>query len=171
MQTPLLKKLLKSLEGIARLALVGIGSEIRGDDRAGLLVSESLKRRLASKHLPFPVRVITAHTAPENFTGELRDFAPSHVILFDCAEMGEKPGVVSILDPREFIGESAFTHRLPMKMFLDYLTNSIGCRVIVVGIEPVSTELFAPVSDAVKKSVRKTVDLITRRIINDGTAE
>ncbi|MBN2303967.1 MAG: hydrogenase 3 maturation endopeptidase HyCI, partial [Anaerolineae bacterium] len=72
-----------------RVALVGIGHELNGDDAAGLAVVRALLPLAEGRDR---VSLIDAGPAPENCTGPLRAFAPDLVLLIDAAQMGEEPG-------------------------------------------------------------------------------
>ncbi len=79
--------------------------------------------------------------APENFTGAVRAFAPSHVLVLDAASAGFPPGTVFPVDPSAVPDEDVSTHRTPLSTLADYLERTVGCRVLVLGIEP---KAFSP---------------------------
>lgn len=115
--------------------MLGVGSELRSDDIAGLLVARALA-------VAFPhsdrVLAIEGATAPENFTGQILGFAPSHLVIVDCADLGEKAGSVRALPVAEIGGVSSNTHTLPLKIIVDYLNHFHPCSTVVVGIAPAS---------------------------------
>ncbi len=83
------ERLAASLEGLRRLAVLGIGNELYGDDGAGV----ALARLLAQSGIaPGMMQAFEAGPAPENFTGSLRKFMPSHVLMVDAANLGLEPG-------------------------------------------------------------------------------
>lgn len=139
----------------ARVALVGVGHELRGDDVAGLLVV-----RAADRHLPArdDLLIIEAGSAPESFTGPLRRFAPDVVLLIDAADLGGPPGTVIWIDPGAVGGAGASTHTLPLHVFASYLETTIGCAVGIIGIQPASLAFDAPVSATVQAAVTAVVD-------------
>jgi len=97
--------------------------------------------------------VISAGPAPENYTGPLRRFQPDLVILVDAADMGEAPGTVRCLACEETTGLSASTHTLPPYVLAHYLTASLGCQVILLGIQPADTSIGKPLSPTVRQAV------------------
>jgi len=137
-----------------RIAVVGIGSELRGDDAAGIGVARALAARLGD---PPHVRVIDAGAAPENQTGPLRRFDPALVILVAAALMGEAPGAVRWLDWRETDGLSASTHTLPHYLLRKFLAEDLGCGVALIGIQPAGNDLGAPLSAPVEAAVAAVV--------------
>lgn len=149
-----LKTILRTrLKGACRVALLGVGSELRGDDAAGIRVCAEVAAVLKERRVR-TARVFYGHTAPENVTGEIRKYAPSHVIIVDAADFGRAPGTVSIVDLSLSGGTSCSTHRLPVAVFAAYLEQSIKCVPILIGIQPSCLTFGAGVSSAVNRAVR-----------------
>lgn len=134
-----------------RLALLGIGNELRGDDAAGGLVAQALQDAAADSTF----LCLVAGVAPENCTGRLRRFQPDLVLLVDAADMDEPPGAIRWLDWQAITGLSATTHITPLHMLAHYLTFSLGCQVALIGIQPADTRLGAPLSPAVSQAVNQ----------------
>lgn len=155
----LLKDKLKSAK---RVVVLGIGSELRGDDIAGILATEGLgKHSKGAKKL----KVINGATAPENFTGEIKKFKPTHVIIIDSAYMAKKKaGAVEFIDPYRAGNASFCTHNLPIKIMTDYLIKSIGCEIIIIGIQPKTIKFGAPCSPEIKKSVKRVSSAIKKAL-------
>jgi hydrogenase 3 maturation protease len=135
-----------------RLAVVGIGNELNGDDAAGVLVVRAL-RALLSNQPQF--LLIEGGVAPEAFSGPLRRFAPDWVLLVDAAEMGEAAGHVAWVDWRLADGLSATTHTLPPTMLAQFLMAELGCQVALIGIQPEGLELDTGLSKAVEAAVHE----------------
>jgi len=133
-----------------RVAVVGIGHELSGDDAAGLAVVRALKGALAPAER---VLLVDAGPAPENTTGLLRRFAPDLVLLVDAAQMDEPPGAVRWLDWQETSGVSASTHTLPLHMLARYLVAELSCEVALLGIQPAGNMIGAPLSPEVEEAV------------------
>jgi hydrogenase 3 maturation protease len=163
-QVPLLKALRQWLDPAEKVALLGIGSDLRGDDAAGVLVAQSLSKQHRGKKLKKPFKVFIGGTAPENLTGEIRKYGPTHLIIVDAADLGLKKGTVRFIDPKETGGFSSSTHKMPMKIFVDYLTHSLGCEVVIIGIQPGGLDFNTPPSQEVKKSVKYVSSEIVKAI-------
>ena len=134
---PLLASLRTRLEGCRRLAVLAVGSTQRGDDAAGVLAGQELQHRLQSSHRGPEVEVFLGEAVPENLTGAIRRFAPTHVLVLDAADMGLPAGGATIVDLEQADGNlSASTHGLPMSVLAAYLEESVGCKVVAVGIQP-----------------------------------
>lgn len=151
-----------------RIAIVGIGNSLNGDDAAGVIVARRLISWLETKA---PVRgngypqsielgdllVIDAGPSPESFTGPLRRFHPDTIILVDAAELGEKPGVVRVFDWESADGMSASTHGMPPTLLAKFLVAELDCRVALVGIQPAHLRFESPVSGEIRCAVRRVV--------------
>jgi len=137
--------------------VLGIGNPLRADDAAGVLVARGLAESRLTRDLN-SVLVVDAGHAPENRTAELRRFAPEIVILIDAAELGEEPGEIRWIGIDEIDGMSASTHTLPLSMLAKYLTFDLGCEVLILGIQPRSTEYDGIVSAEVLQAVSEIVN-------------
>src|SRR5690349_4873572 len=58
---------------LPRIAVVGVGNVMRSDDAAGMLVTHALLHRALNRE---NILILEAGQAPENWTRELRKFAP-----------------------------------------------------------------------------------------------
>ena len=148
-----------------RIALLGIGNELRGDDAAGLHIARSL---LSRPDTPPDWLVLETGPAPENYTGRLRRFAPECVLLVDAAHMGLTPGAVRWLDWRDTGGMSASTHTLPLHILAQYIENELSCPVCLVGIQGAQNEVGADLSPEVRQAVQSLVDelILEKRILS-----
>src|SRR5208283_643396 len=104
MPTPLRHALKRALEpddqswrtGGRPVVVLGVGSELRSDDAAGVRVAAELARALLSG-----VHALDGGSAPENCTAEIRQLDPSHLIIVDSAHMQEPPGTVRLIEYSE----------------------------------------------------------------------
>lgn len=144
----------KQLNNAQRVALLGVGSELRGDDAAGVFVARKLCPVSSGAIENKRYKVFIGETAPENLTGQIKSFNPTHLIIVDSAQMNEEAGAVKLIDSDEVSGFSSSTHSLPMKVLADYLFKSIGCKTTIIGIQPKALDFGMPLSPEVKKSVK-----------------
>lgn len=148
---------------LPRLAVIGIGHELRGDDAAGLAVARALRSALANDER---LLVIDAGPAPENHTGPLRRFAPDVVLLVDAAQMGEPPGAIRCVSWQDLDGFGGSTHTLSPHILATFLIDELGCQVSLIGIQPaqdrVAAELSPEVADAVDTLVLWLLRVLTR---------
>ena len=148
-----IKEILKTrLEGAERVALLGIGSEMRADDAAGILVARELELKQPS--FGERVRVFVGHASPESLTGEIKRYRPTHLLIVDAADLGLEPGGSRIIQKSEIDGVSFSTHRLPTRILADYLEGELSCEIIIIGIQPLTMELLKPASETIRESAR-----------------
>lgn len=125
----------------------------KGDDRLGCALARALARKLPAEA---KIRIVSGGEAPENFTGAIRAFAPSHVVLLDAVDHGLAAGTVFLADEGAIAVGDMTSHHLPLRLLMRFLSASIPCRVILVGVQPFSlrpgNRLSAP--------VRKTLPLL-----------
>jgi hydrogenase 3 maturation protease len=158
-----LKTTLKQkLKDAKRIVVLGIGSELRADDVAGILIAEELKKIKNSK-----LKVVLGFTAPENFTGEIIKFKPTHIIIVDSVDIDQKPGYILLINPDEVGGISFSTHMLPVKMMVDYLLASLECEIIIVGIQPKILLFGEAVSKEVKKSTVQVSGILQEILLEE----
>jgi hydrogenase 3 maturation protease len=154
------------LVGAKKIAILVIGSELRADDAAGILIGEALGKELKDSKTRAKTKVFFGGTAPENLTGAVKDFKATHVIIIDAADMGKKPGEVHLFDPEKIEGVSFCTHSLPINILAGYLVEFLSCQIIMIGIQPKTIEFGKPVSKEVAKSIKSAVNVIKDVIIN-----
>lgn len=152
-----LKKGLKEYfgEGEVRVAILGVGNPIRGDDAVGPKVIELLE----SKDLK-NVLLVNTESVPEAFTGKVEKFNPTHVLLVDAANFRSFPGDIKIITGKQIGGQVISTHSLPLNIFITYIEKSLGVNVILIGIQPVSINLGEPISEPVEKAALCVANII-----------
>ncbi|MDD5583799.1 MAG: hydrogenase maturation peptidase HycI [Candidatus Omnitrophica bacterium] len=161
------EKLRHRLNGARKVTVLGVGSELRGDDAAGTLSALYLQEAFKAHTLAVSLQILFGATAPENLTGEIKAFKPTHLLIVDAADTGKRPGTVVILKPEELQGISFCTHQLPMNILTDYLLKSIKCEIIIIGIQPKTLTFGRPVSRTVEnaaKAVSKVIGDILEKI-------
>jgi hydrogenase 3 maturation protease len=131
----------------ARVAVLGVGNEMNGDDGVGVRVVRALAARMAATP---GLLLIDGGTAPENFTGPIRRFRPDLIVEIDAAHQEQPPGTLAWLDWREADGMSASTHTLPPSVLASYLTSDLGCQMALIGVQPASLEMGRPLSPEVE---------------------
>ncbi len=144
----------------AKIAVVGIGNELCGDDAAGVTIARALQPYESDQLL-----VIDAGPAPENCTGPLRRFAPDLVLLVDAAQMDETPGAISCVAWQDTTGFGASTHTLPPYVLAQFLMATLECDVALVGIQPASMGYDEPCSPEVNRAIDSVVETLTEMLI------
>jgi len=146
----------KEIEGFKKLAIVGVGSEIRNDDGVGIHVVNELKARIKNP----AVECLIGGTAPENLTGVLKRIKPSHVLLIDAAGTGQQPGTITLIEPSRIKSGGFSTHTLSLKELAAYLEQEIKATVFVLGIEPKDINFGEELSPEVRRGAEEAVELV-----------
>ena len=90
----------------------------KGDDRLGIALANALAKKLP--HGP-GIRIVSGGEAPENFTGAIRAFSPSHVLLLDAVDHGLAPGTAFLADEHAITVGDMTSHHLPLKLLMRFL--------------------------------------------------
>jgi hydrogenase 3 maturation protease len=144
-------------ESPLRVAVLGIGNELRGDDAVGTLAAQQLRKYFHTGH----VLIVDGSLAPENCTGVVRRFQPDLVLLIDAADMNMPPGTICWLPWRETDGLTASTHTLPLHVLMGFLVNELGCEAVLIGIQPQQTTFNTLLSPAVQRALDCIVEVLT----------
>jgi hydrogenase 3 maturation protease len=146
------------LRGARRIAVVGIGDELRRADRLGMLAA----RAIDAAHRR-GVRVFLAGTVPESLTAPIRRFRPDRILMIDAADLGAEPGTVALLDPGRTLATGLSTHALPLSVVAAYLQDSSGAPVTLVGIQPDLATTQATPTAAERRGLHRIVAGMTER--------
>ncbi len=150
-----LDKFLRIGNASARVAVLGIGNDLYGDDAVGVRIARDLASRVEPRA---NCLVLDAGAAPENFTGPLRRFRPDLVLLVDAAHLAAEPGAVRWLDCEQTDGVSGSTHTLPPSVLARFLVRELACRLALLVVQPAQLDFGRPLSPAVKDAADRVVD-------------
>lgn len=148
------------LRNAGRVLILGVGAELRADDAAGMICAAMIGQAAKGRKKAERLKVLMGSTAPENLTGQIKDFRPTHLVILDAADLAAKPGTVKILSPTAINNASFSTHRMPLKIMIAYLEHFLRCEIIVIGIQPGTMDYAAECSPAVNKSVKNLAKII-----------
>ncbi len=140
------------LENHDKIAILAIGNEIKGDDGLGPSIARKLSVIFQDNK---NVVVFDGGTVPENYTGSVREFDPTHIILIDAVEMGEEYGYIRLVKKEEIANYNISTHSMPISFLIKYMETTIGSKIILVGIQPKSMELAEDISKEVQESIEE----------------
>jgi len=112
-----------------RCVVVGVGSELRGDDAAGLLLAERLEGKSRAV-------VFVGGDVPENYAVRVADQRPEVVLLLDAAAMDLPTGSVRLLRAEEIPPVPGVTHRPSLEMFAAFVKLDCGAETYLLGIQP-----------------------------------
>lgn len=127
-----------------KVAIVGIGNILRGDDGLGPKLIELLRG------LKVKAETFDCGTAPENYIFPILTTSCDTVILVDAADLGVAPGEARIFGLDEIRNVSFSTHNPSPRLFTDLLkTGKEDLNIFVVSVQPKTTELGKPISEEV----------------------
>ncbi len=144
-----------------RVAVVGIGSPIRGDDSVGLEIVDRLEEYSGESLL-----IVKAETVPESFTGTVRDFEPTHVLMVDAANFNGAPGEARMIPLEAIGGSSISTHSLPLSVFANFIKKTVCPNVALVGIQVINITLGAEITPEVLQEATTIADTIIEALEN-----
>jgi hydrogenase maturation protease HycI len=147
------------LHGAERLAIVGVGSTLRGDDAAGMRVVERLAEEYPEEFNPH-LMFCPGETAPENFSGKIRAFNPTHLLLIDAADIGITPGEIVEIPADKVGGPGFLSHMLPLKVLVSFLAGDSGMKSMLLGVQYRSLEFDAPLTPEIAAAVDTLCDAL-----------
>lgn len=147
-----------------RLAIIGVGNVLRGDDAVGVRIVEELQK--CNGHHD-NVLFLNGGTSPESTTGLLRRFAPQTVLIIDAVDGECDAGTIALLNlNNSIIVPTASTHAPSLKIFASYLFSEFASDVYLLGIQPLHTALMTPLSEEVAERLNEIVDYLQSVILN-----
>jgi len=130
--------------------ILGIGNSLKQDDGLGPAVI----RKLETRGLKPEAHLIDAGTAPENYTGKIKQIKPDTLVMVDAIAFGGKPGSIKVFEAEEIKAQSLSTHNISLKTFVDFLKADLtDLKVIVVGIQPKQVGFGEGLSPEIEKAV------------------
>ena len=153
------KQLDQRLAGCCKLAVLGAGSELCGDDAAGML----LVQRLQEAGPPPELLPLAGSTAPECFTGQIKAYQPDLVLLVDAAFVGHQVGDISLIEAADVRSISFSTHMLPFNVLIDYLRQEAGIETLILGIQPGETEFATAPCSRIQAAAEEIAAYLLRK--------
>jgi len=153
--SPIAQRLQACLQGTA--VLMGIGNRWRGDDAAGPEVIARLAGRARA-------RCIDAGDAPERHLGEAVEGPPDGILLVDAVDFGGRPGEVALFGLEDLPATLGTTHDVPLSVLMGYLRAMTGADVLLLGLQPETTDFGRRMSAAVDDAVRVVTDALLAQL-------
>jgi len=152
----MLEPLSNRLKG--RVAILGVGNPLRGDDGAGPYLIEQLKGQVSAI-------LLNCEEVPENFLGKIVESQPDSILIIDAIDLGMTPGASAILEEDELEGTSWATHHASLRLFTNCLKADTKANVLILGIQPKSTEFGSNISVEVKETIGLLQRIILRALV------
>lgn len=147
-----LRECLCMLRGL-RVAILGVGNVLKADDGAGPLLCQALHGIVAAP-------VIDAGTAPENHLGPIIRARPQRLLVVDAVDFGGHPGAIAIFHARQIRDVAVSTHAVSLRLLVNVLRDEIDVDVLLLGIQPESTQLDKPVSAPVQEAIETLTEML-----------
>ena len=139
-----------------KVAVIGVGNRMRGDDGVGSLIAERLQELAKGSLL-----VIDAETVPENYLGVLLDSKPEFVLFIDAVDFGGEAGEWALV-PLSVLGDKIpTTHTVSLKL-LGQVLESNGAKCLLLAIQPKQIGFGAPMSEEVASAAEKIVQTLAQ---------
>lgn len=142
-----------------RLAVVGVGQELQGDDGVGVAVARRVNQLVDPDD---SLLIIEAGHAPENVLGSIIRFQPSTILFLDALQVNERPGAILWLTSNEADGTGGSTHTLSLALLGDYLRSVTGASAYVLGIQPHRIAFGEGLSAPVEAAADECAEAIAR---------
>ena len=160
-----------------RVAIVGVGNPMRGDDGAGPSLIKMLEGgqgastincQLLHSRQPASSReyqLFDCGQTPENYLAPIAEFEPDTVLIIDSAQFSARTGEMRLFEAEDIKGEGISTHNASLSLFMDYLRKETGADIFLLAIQPGRTKLGEEMSPEVREALQLLKDKL-REILN-----
>ena len=139
------------IAGAKKIAVLGIGNDLRTDDGLGLFIIDNLKIDDPS------IMIENVGSVPEGFAKNLASFGAERVIMVDAADMLKPPGHIELITKDRIGGITISTHRMPLSFLMMYLEQETGGKSLLIGIQPKSIQFGDGLTPEIQEVVDKTI--------------
>ncbi len=136
--------------------LMGIGSELQGDDGIGTIIAIEFKELNKQGWLSLP-----CETVPENFAGVVEREKPNLLVIVDAADMTLATGEFRLLSKENLNSAIVGTHGLPLKHLVERLEKSSE-KILFIGIQPGKIKFGESISSEVETAKKKLLEIISK---------
>jgi len=167
------------LKDCEKLAIMGIGNTMKGDDGFGIMLVKNLIDYYIDNDIDIndkyelnpnnevnkignKLLLLNCGVVPENFTDVLKKEKPSHILIVDAALMGKPAGTISIIDVDDISEVGFSTHSLPMSIIVKYIKHYINTEILIIGIEPKNIDFGEPLSNEIYKKNLEFTKIMTK---------
>jgi len=144
-----------------RVTVIGVGNADHGDDGVGPMIAGIL----AAAGLE---NVIDSGASPELDTWRIRELSPDSVLFVDAVDFGGLPGEAALLEPTDLRAAGFDTHRAPLKLTMEYLERELGCRCLLLAIQPEDARQGAAMCEEVRRTGEALAGMLRSVLTADG---
>jgi hydrogenase 3 maturation protease len=142
-----------------KIAILGIGNDLRTDDGLGLYIVNRIKFGHPD------VMIENVGSVPEGFAHPLAEFGAKRIIMIDAADMQKAPGHIELVTKDRIGGINISTHSIPLSFLMVFLEQETGGESILLGVQPKSvqfgeglTQEIQRVSDNIISSIERLLE-------------
>ena len=143
--------------------VLGVGNLIHSDDGVGI---HALRRLEGDDRVPSGVSLIDGGTLGLELLSSV--YECRRLILLDAVDIGEEPGTVVRLENNEIRGlkTGKSVHQLAVADLLNTLTlvSDIEREIILIGVQPATTDWGTELSESVAAAVREVVEQVLAQL-------
>ena len=161
-------RLRKEIRAARRVLVLAVGNPVKGDDGAGLACAKKLKTLIRSQARS-RLKILLGYETPENLTGKIRKFSPGLVLILDAAFGPDKSGRIFIVKREQIQDEGTSTHRISLSLLVSYLEETVGCKVLILGIQPLRLNQGEKLSGPVEKATDRLAAYLARIFLAAGS--
>ena len=144
------------IAGAKKIAILGIGNDLRSDDGLGLYIIDKLNIDDSR------ILIENVGSVPEGFARNLAEFGAERVIMVDAADMMKPPGHVEFVTKDRIGGITISTHSLPLSFLMMYLEQETGGKTVLIGIQPKSIQFGEGLTPEIQQVVEETINILER---------
>ena len=137
-----------------KIVIMGVGNILKGDDGAGVIIAENLKKKIKRKD----VEIINAESTPENWIGKIEKISPETLIIIDAVDFNSFPGDVKTFSIDEIEETTFTTHNFSFPFLFRNLKEKT--EILIIGIQPGKINIKEGISEEVKKGMEKAEEII-----------
>jgi hydrogenase 3 maturation protease len=144
------------ISGAKRVAILGIGNDLRTDDGLGPFIVSSLCIKDSD------IMIENVGSVPEGFARPLTEFGAECVILVDAADMRKPPGHVELVTKDRIGGITISTHSMPLSFLMMYLEQQTGGKSILLGVQPKSIQFGEGLNPEIQTVAEWIISMLER---------
>ncbi len=142
------------ITGTRRVAVLGIGNELRTDDGIGPFIIEGLNVDSPS------LLIENVGSVPEAFARPLAKFKAERIIMIDAADMKKPPGHIELVTKDRIGGIAISTHSMPLSFLMMYLEQETGAQTILLGIQPQDIQFGEGLTPELGEAAQKIISTL-----------
>ncbi len=150
----MLDDLARRLRG-KRTVILGVGNPLHGDDAIGPSLVDLLHGRIEAT-------CINGGEVPENYLNAIRAAQPEVVLIIVALELGAEPGCMAVLDADRLRAIGNFTRNPGLAFLSVMIQDGTGADVLLVGIEPQTTDFAQELSQPVENSMQSLEKMLEK---------